>query len=268
MWIIWSLDSLAVSQIESDPWPPHSRPPQMVCFWPSAAQLSRQRHSESRPCFHRGKWKVHNLLLIAVPWAVEQPQLNTGQSWLPANLSNKSTSSLHPPLKECYQIFLPPVSHSLWHQLPGTQIYSIYTGYVAGAWREQHMYVYLSFISSCGNREGLAFCFPRILSDKLVYLYSFSCRSARTQKECVLLSLSKFLHMWWSTHDDTHQRTDLTHDEHRGPSWSLLKERKHPLAGGWKNSGQKAIVFVLPFIPAIVSSSPAHISSFYFPLWA
>lgn len=105
------MDSLAVSQIESDLWPPHSWPLRwptaIVCFWPSAAQLSRHRRCASQPCFHRVKWKVHNPLLIAVPWAVEQPQLNTGQSWLPANLSNKPTSSLFPP-KNVIRFFSPP----------------------------------------------------------------------------------------------------------------------------------------------------------------
>lgn len=182
------MDSLAVSQIESDLWPPHSWPLRwptaIVCFWPSAAQLSRHRRCASQPCFHRVKWKVHNPLLIAVPWAVEQPQLNTGQSWLPANLSNKPTSSLFPP-KNVIRFFSPPsVPFTLTPAAGHPDLF--YLHWLSSKWLTLTTRVYLSFVSSCGNREGLAFCFPSILSDKLVYLYTFSCWSARIQKACVL----------------------------------------------------------------------------------
>ena len=157
------MGSLAMSQLESELWLPHSwplrRPTAFICFWPSVLQLWRHQRSVSRPCFRREEWKVHNPVLIAVLRAVEQPQLNTGQSWLPANLSNSLMSSPFP--QRMLSDFSPPMSHSLWHQLPGTQNYSVYTGYVARGWPEQHVCEHLSFVSTCGNSEGFAFYFPR-----------------------------------------------------------------------------------------------------------
>lgn len=42
-----------------------------------------------------------------------------------------------PFLRECYQILTPQKSHSLWHQLPSTLNYSVYTGWAANGWPEQ-----------------------------------------------------------------------------------------------------------------------------------
>lgn len=67
--------------------------------------------------------------------------------WLPVILSNKLTSSLFPHFKECYQIFALQTTHSLWHQLPGTLNYSVYTGWAANGWPERHF----SFVFICGN---------------------------------------------------------------------------------------------------------------------
>ena len=168
------MDSLAMSQQEPDLWLPHPWPLRrqtaFLCFWPSSPELWRHQRSVSQPCFHRVKWKVHNPLLIALPRAVEQPQLNTGPSWLPANLSNKLTSSLFP--QRMLSDFSPPMSYSLWHQLLGTQNYSVYIGKCQEV-DLSNTCEPLSFVFTWGNIEDLGFYFPCPLSHKSVYIYNF-----------------------------------------------------------------------------------------------
>lgn len=112
-WLTWCLMNGLITNVSVRIWPltsslltPHEANSRRL-FSTSASQLWRHQCSVSTPCFHRLKWIVHNPLVIAVPRAVERPQLNTGQFWLPANLSNKLMSSLFFP-KECYQICFPP----------------------------------------------------------------------------------------------------------------------------------------------------------------
>ena len=125
--------------------------------------------------FNRAKWKVHNALLTGVPRAFDRPQLNTDQPWLPANLSNKLTSSLSP--RRMLSDFSPAMSHSIWHQLQGTQNYSVYTGQEARVWPEQHMCEHLSFLSTCGKSEGFAFYFSYSYQiSRSVYIMSFGLR--------------------------------------------------------------------------------------------
>lgn len=203
------MDSLAVSQQLSDLWLPLfwplRRPTAIICSWVSAVWLWRAQRVVSLPCFHVEKWKVHHPLLIAVPPGLKQPQLNTGQSWLPANLSNKPESSFS--LQRMLSDFSSPMSHSLWHPLPGTQNYCVYTGKVASGWPEQHMCEHLSFTATCGNSLGFAFYFPWILSDKCEYLYFFSPHSSAKiqQKGLCPPCIGKFLHIFKYTFDDSAQ---------------------------------------------------------------
>lgn len=142
------MDSLARSQLESDLWLQRSRtlrwPAAITCLWPSATQLWRYRLSVSKPRFYRVKWKVHNQLLIAVPWAAEQPQLSTSQSWLQAKLSNKPTSSLFPHSKNVIRFFSSNVPFTLTPAARHQELFCLH--WPSRKWSTRTTYVRKPFI--------------------------------------------------------------------------------------------------------------------------
>lgn len=172
-------------------------------------QLWRHQRSVSQPCFQRVKWKVHNPLLIALPRAAEQPQLNTGQSWLQANLSNNLTSCLSP------QRMLSDFSPQCPTYFDTSRQVSIMFLFTLAKWQKvdlNNTCGHLSFVSTCGNSEGFIFIFP-VVSDKTLYLYNFPF-SLQKYKSCVFSEFETFLHIWWSTClEDTRLLINLTFDQ-------------------------------------------------------